>query len=294
MVLIWLTQTKPADLPATAFCPNQTYLSKVIVLDDTQSENDGSNDIHGHGYLDAERWEWLQAELAAGQAANQLMIIAAHVPIAVSAIGSETEWWLGESTTSQENRNAVTLAELVQKLQSTPNLLMWIAGHRHLNTVKAFISPDSNHPEQGFWQVETSSLRDFPQQFRTFEIYLNNDYTISIVTTNVDTAVAEGTPAATSRKYAIATQQIIRTELTLNNANVSMAGGTIPVPSMDPTRPQGTPTDDNPFTDPSIRFVDLSNLPENSVPYNASYNAELFKQLSPEMISVLQAQFPPL
>ena len=213
-----------------SFLPKSDIPLKVIVLDDTQSENDGSNDIHGHGYLDAERWEWLQAELAAGQAANQLMIIAAHVPIAVSAIGSETEWWLGESTTSQENRNAVTLAELVQKLQSTPNLLMWIAGHRHLNTVKAFISPDSNHPEQGFWQVETSSLRDFPQQFRTFEIYLNNDYTISIVTTNVDTAVAEGTPAATSRKYAIATQQIIQTELTLNNANVSMAGGTtIPV-----------------------------------------------------------------
>jgi metallophosphoesterase (TIGR03768 family) len=277
-----------------SFLPKSDIPIKVIVLDNTQSETDGSNDIHGHGYLDAERWEWLQAELAAGQADNQLMIIAAHVPIAVAAIGSETEWWLGESTTTEENRNAVTLAELVQKLQSTPNLLMWIAGHRHMNTVKAFISPDPDKPEQGFWQVETSSLRDFPQQFRTFEIVLNNDYTISIVTTNVDPAVAEGTPAATSRKYAIATQQIIQTELTLNNVNVSMAGGSIPVPSMDPTRPQGTPTADNPFTDPSIQFVDLSNLPESSVPYNASYNAELFKQLSPEMISVLQAQFQAL
>jgi len=274
-----------------SFLPKSDIPLKVIVLDDTQSETDGSNDIHGHGYLDAERWEWLQAELAAGQAAHQLMIIAAHVPIAVAAIGSETEWWLGESTTTQENRNAVTLAELVQTLQNTPNLLMWIAGHRHLNTVKAFISSDSSKPEQGFWQVETSSLRDFPQQFRTFEIYLNNDYTISIVTTNVDPAVAEGTPAAVSRKYAIATQQIIQTDLTLNNANVSMAYGVIPVPKMDPTRPQGTPTADNPFTDPSIRFVDLS---ENGVPYNASYNAELFKQLSPEMISVLQTQFPAL
>ena len=72
-----------------------------------------------------------------------------------------------------------------------------------------------------------------------------------------------------------------------------MAYGVIPVPSMDPTRLQGTPTPDNPFTDPSIQFVDLSG-PENGVPYNASYNAELFKQLSPEMISVLQEQFPAL
>ena len=81
---------------------------------------------------------------------------------------------------------------------------MWIAGHRHLNTVKAFVSPDPTNPEKGFWQVETSSLRDFPQQFRTFEIYLNSDYTISIMTINVDPAVKAGTPAATSRKYAIA------------------------------------------------------------------------------------------
>ena len=66
-----------------SFVPKSNIPLKIIVLDDTQSETDGSHDIHGHGFLDAVRWNWLQAELAAGQAANQLMIIAAHVPIAV-------------------------------------------------------------------------------------------------------------------------------------------------------------------------------------------------------------------
>lgn len=272
-----------------SFLPKSNIPLKMIVLDDTQSETDGSTDIHGHGYLDAKRWAWLQAELAAGQAANQLMIIAAHVPIAVSAIGSETEWWLGDKTTTPENRNAVTLAELVQTLQNTPNLLMWMSGHRHLNTVKAFISPDPSKPEKGFWQVETSSLRDFPQQFRTFEIYINSDYSVSIVTVNVDPAVAEGTPAATSRKYAIAVEQIIQTNLNPNMPNVAKAGGVIPVPSMDPTRPQGTPTADDPLTDPSIQTVNLS---KEGVPYHASYNAELFKQLSPEMTDALRKRFP--
>ena len=281
--------TQPSGFACYSFLPKSNIPLKVIVLDDTQSETDGATDIHGHGYLDANRWKWLQAELAAGQAANQLMIIAAHIPIAVSPIGSETEWWLGEPTTTPENRNAVTINELVQTLQGTPNLLLWVAGHRHMNTVKAFVSPDSNKPEQGFWQVETSSLRDFPQQFRTFEIFLNSDYTISIVATNVDPAVKEGTPAATSRKYAVAVQQIIQTNLTLNCANVAKVGGKIPVPTMDPTRPQGDPTPDNPFTDPTIQFVDLS---DQGVPYNASYNAELLKQLSPAMTSVLKAQFP--
>jgi hypothetical protein len=99
----------------------------------------------------------------------------------------------------------------------------------------------------------------------------------------VDPAVAEGTPAATSRSYAIAVQQIVKNEITQNSPNVaSVAKGQIPVPSMDPTRPQDGKVD------PTIKYVDLS---ASGVPYNGSYNAELFKQLSPQMVAVLKAKF---
>jgi metallophosphoesterase (TIGR03768 family) len=302
--------TQQSGFACYSFLPKSNIPLKVIVLDDTQSETDGSKDIHGHGYLDANRWAWLQAELAAGQAANQLMIIAAHIPIAVVKIGDETEWWLGDRQARPTDSwwtdpitttdNAVTLEELVDTLQNTPNLLMWIAGHRHLNTVKAFISPDPAKPEKGFWQVETSSLRDWPQQLRTFEIYLNSDYTISIKTINVDPAVKAGTPAATSRKYAIAAYQITQGDARLNNPNPkTITAGPPPLsylPSMDPTRPQDGPQfpAGNPNTDPTIKYVDLSNLPAPaiSVPYNASYNATLYKQLSPAMKTYMQALFP--
>jgi len=229
-----------------SFVPKSTVPIKVIVLDDTQKEDDDSADIHGHGFLDHARWAWLKKELADGDAAGQLMIIAAHVPInvEVTAPNSEMGWWLNP-------QNAVTLPNLIAELQSHPNLIMWVSGHRHLNTVKAFIAPDPNAPEKGFWQVETPSLRDFPQQFRTFEIYLNSDNTISIVTTDVDPAVKEGTPAATSRKYAIAATQIIGTsDLTTRN---------------------------NPTNDPTIKPMPTG-----------SYNAELVKQLSPEMQAKMQ------
>ena len=217
---------------------------KVIVLDDTQKENDRSYDVHGHGFLDQARWAWLKKELADGDAAGQLMIIAAHVPIGVevTAPRSEMGWWT-------DPQNAVTLPGLITELQSHPNFLMWISGHRHLNTVKAFRSPDSNAPEKGFWEVETSSLRDFPQQLRTFEIYLNNDNTVSIITTNVDPSVKEGTPAARSRKYAVAAEQITGADIYNNN----------------------------PTKDPSIKPMPT-----------ASYNAELIKQLSPEMRAKLK------
>jgi len=234
-----------------SFVPKSTLPLKVIVLDDTQREDDGSSDIHGHGFLDQARWDWLKKELSAGDAAGQLMIIAAHEPISVElpVPTSEMSWWL-------DPKNAVTLPNLIAELQSHPNLILWIAGHRHLNTVKAFLSPDPvNAPEKGFWQVETSSLRDFPQQFRTFEIYLNSDSTLSIVTTDVDPAVKDGTPAATSRVYAIAEEQIVGAKA----------------------------HDANPTNDPTIKPMP-----------SGSYNAELFKQLTPEMQKKMQSYGTPV
>ncbi|MBP7528913.1 MAG: TIGR03768 family metallophosphoesterase [Syntrophorhabdaceae bacterium] len=222
-----------------SFVPKSTVPVKIIVLDDTQREDDGSADIHGHGFLDKARYDWLKKELAEGQATGQLMIIAAHIPIGVEKHGSELGWWT-------DPQNAVSLPDLVTELQKHPNFILWVAGHRHGNVVKAF---PGTAPENGFWQVETSSLRDFPQQFRTFEIYLNSDNTVSIITTNVDPAVKEGTPAAKSRSYAVATQQIIN-----NNVFTS-----------------------NPTSDPSIRPMPTG-----------SYNAELVKKLSPEMTLKMQ------
>jgi metallophosphoesterase (TIGR03768 family) len=244
-----------------SFVPKSDIPLKVIVLDDTQRDDDGDMAIHGHGFLDQERYDWLRGELASGDAANQLMVIAAHIPIGVEPNSSKMCWWL-------DSRNAVTLAQLIGELQSHPNILMWIAGHRHFNTVKAFVSTDPvNAPEKGFWQVETSSLRDLPQQFRTFEIQLNSDYTVSIVTTNVDPAVESGTPAAKSREYAVATQQIVTRD---SNPNLKAADPTVP----------GYPD----VADPSIQSM----LP------SFSYNATLYKQLSPAMVSALKTLFPTL
>jgi hypothetical protein len=62
--------------------------------------------------------------------------------------------------------------------------------------------------------VETASLRDFPQTFRTFEIVRNDNNTVSIFITNVDPAVQDDpaappeSPAAKSRGYAIGAHRI--------------------------------------------------------------------------------------
>lgn len=196
-----------------SFEPKANIPIKVIVLDDTQGDVDYK--MLEQGYLNTERYNWLVSELDKGQSEGKLMIIAAHIPLTLIGYA---------------DYSPITASKIIAKLNTYPNLLMWISGHVHRNKVTVLKSPDSNHPELGFWQVETSSLRDFPQQFRSFDIVANSDQTISIFATNIDPVAKEGSLAAKSRSYAIAAHQIFKYPLS-----------------------------------------------------NPSYNAELLKQLSPEM-----------
>ena len=178
-----------------SYIPKMGLPLKVIVLDNTQENSDVSR-IYGHGSLKNGRYEWLIKQLQTGQKEGKLMIIAAHVPIGV-AFGEEVGWF-----------DEAYERALIKELKTYPNLILWISGHRHLNTVKAFPSDDPVHPENSFWAVETKSLREFPQQFRVFDIVLNKDKTLSIFATNVDPDIEENPLAAVSRSLALASQQI--------------------------------------------------------------------------------------
>jgi len=268
------------DFSCYSFLPKADVPLRVIVLDNVQDPRDQSHDIHGHGYLSATRVKWLRNELKQAKQRNELIIIASHVPLAVAPIGSEMEWWESARDPNAILHNATTLSDLIEDIQENGNVICLLAGHRHVNTIKAFKAPPEAPPEYGFWQIETSSLHDFPQQFRTLQVYLNSDYTVSIVTVNVDPAVREGTPADSARRMAIAAQQIIQNDMRPNTPNLERAFGAIPVSSMDPTRPQNNSVDE------SIRYGEVA-----GIPYCASYNAELFKPLSPNMVQILKKRF---
>ena len=203
------TQPELADTFASySFVPDSEVPVKIIVLDDTQSVHD-PNVVgfggYGHGSLDHRRFDWLVKELEAGQANDQLMVVAAHIPIGIDEPGQPAGW----SPVAE-----VSEEQLIAKLHTYPNLILWVAGHRHLNAVTPLESPDPDRPELGFWEVETFSLRDFPQQFRTFEIVRNSDDTVSILATCVDPAVREGSLAAKSRTFSVASQQLFITDPT--------------------------------------------------------------------------------
>jgi hypothetical protein len=187
-----------------SFQPKTNLPVKVIVLDDTMSDADFA--LGGQACLDTNRFNWLVQELNRGQAQQELMVIAAHEPLEMI-----------------QTNSPVSLTNLLATLHSYPNLLLWMCGHTHQNNIVPQPSPDPDHPECGFWEVQTASLRDFPQEFRTFELLRNTDNSISIRITDIDPDVAPGSPAAVSRGYAVGAARIFVQPCTSNSDTNSYA-----------------------------------------------------------------------
>lgn len=197
------------------FYPRADIPLKVIVLDDTDRVNCGAA-----ASLDQKRFDWLVQELTDGENAGELMIVCAHIPIRPYAPPvpegdpppAGNPYYPLQTTFSAQSE--ISEQTLLDTLHQYNNLILWIAGHMHRNTITPQPSPDAD-PQKGFWEVETPSLRDFPQQFRRFEIVRNSDNTVSIFALDMDVAVnpdvlpdGSASPPGTSRSYAVATQQI--------------------------------------------------------------------------------------
>jgi hypothetical protein len=181
------------NLACYSFEPKANLPLKIIVLDDTMTDQN-LDFPNGQGGLNTNQLNWLVHELDKGQAQEKLMIIAAHIPIELIGMPGSTN-------------SAITASNLLHTLHQYPNLILWVTGHMHRNNVKQQVSV-YNDPEYDFWEVECPSLRDFPQEFRTFEIYRNTDNTISIVTTDIDPEETPGSCADKSRGYAIGASRI--------------------------------------------------------------------------------------
>ena len=194
------------DFACYSFHPKASVPLKVIVLDDTMKTADSTQ--FARACLDQPRLDWLVAELEEGQRNDKLMIIAAHIPVnpqQTLAPGS------GNYPLFAQPPSLVTDEQVLEILHGFPNLLLWMSGHRHINVVSPQpfnVNDPADQPERNFWEVETASLRDFPQHFRTFDIRRNADGTISIIVTNVDPAVSPGSPAGNSRDYAVGASRI--------------------------------------------------------------------------------------
>jgi hypothetical protein len=128
----------------------------------------------------AERDGFLVPALEAAQAAGQLIVVTSH-------------YALGELAVEDGTR----LADLLVRY---PNVVLTVAGHAHLNSIRAYGTPDD---PGSFWEIRTASSTDWPGQGRFVELVDNGDGTLSILTTIFDYLAPAGSMAARARALSL-------------------------------------------------------------------------------------------
>ncbi|PYI68779.1 TIGR03767 family metallophosphoesterase [Arthrobacter livingstonensis] len=142
----------------------------------------------GRGSIDSKQAAWLESELNRVSAVrydeqgntvyqdvkDQLVVLFSHHPSSS----------FGPLRTGSTDNKAITSQELIHELIGCyPNVVLWLNGHYHRNTVWP---RRSNNGPHGFWEVNTASHVDFPQQSRSVEVIDNMDGSLSIVGVMID------------------------------------------------------------------------------------------------------------
>ncbi|MGH2722937.1 MAG: TIGR03767 family metallophosphoesterase [Actinomycetota bacterium] len=112
---------------------------------------------------------------------------------------------------------ASTVRPLVHRF---PNVILWVIGHTHQNQVLA--RPDPEGKTNGFWDVTTSAICDWPCQTRLIELVDNGNGTLSIFGTMVDHGAPPDPTRARTRLDLLAS---VHRELASNDPQAGIDGG---------------------------------------------------------------------
>lgn len=139
---------------------------RFLVMD-TVNEHGGSD-----GSIAQSQFAWLQQQL--DDSAGRYVVAASH----------HTSWTTdnGQSPAGAEPR--VLGPALVELFLQHENVIAWVNGHTHDNKIRAHARQGSG----GFWEINTASHIDWPQQARLVEVLDNEDGSLSIFCTMVDHA----------------------------------------------------------------------------------------------------------
>jgi metallophosphoesterase (TIGR03767 family) len=142
---------------------------RFIVLD-TVNPNGYSD-----GSIDQTQFTWLKSTLAASK--DKLCILASHHTIATMTNPLVL--------TGLDLEQRVLGSDVLPVLLDNPQVIAWVNGHTHRNEIFAHARPDGSG---GFWEINTASHIDWPQQARVIEVVDNADGTLSLFATVVNHA----------------------------------------------------------------------------------------------------------
>jgi metallophosphoesterase (TIGR03767 family) len=91
------------------------------------------------------------------------------------------------------HRGKVGKATIRDLLERFPGVVAYVAGHTHENQITPYVRKDHR---SGFWEINTASHVDWPQQARLIQIMDNHDGTLSLFNTVIDQAAPVAAPAS--------------------------------------------------------------------------------------------------
>lgn len=132
---------------------------------------------YADGSLDQAQFAWLKATIASATG-KAVMVFSHHTSTTMSN---------PLVLTGLDPSLRVLGAAVTDYLLSQPRVIAWVNGHTHVNEITPHARADGSG---GFWEINTASHIDYPQQARLIEVVDNKDDTLSIFTTIVDHAGA--------------------------------------------------------------------------------------------------------
>ena len=146
---------------------------------------------HLQGSLDTDQLRWLERTLtdhssryydADGRAVANTGADDAHV-LVFSHHHSPSMTRRPDATKEDEQRHDGQ--EVIELLGRFPNVVAWINGHSHVNKITAHGHAVA---ARSFWEVNTASHVDYPHHARLFELADNQDGTVSLFTTLIESS----------------------------------------------------------------------------------------------------------
>ncbi len=162
---------------------------RLIALD-TVNEHAARKYDGIRGAMSIEQHRWLRTELAAADAANELVVVLSHHRL------------------SDFTRDSpVSSQQLASTLASSASVILHLTGHGHYNGMEIMRSTIPS-ADDAYWELMTSATLDFPMQSRIIELVDERNGYLSIYVTNFDHNSPAGTPAHQARRLAAAERAI--------------------------------------------------------------------------------------
>ena len=211
----------------------------------------GVTPASSEGNVDDPQFKWITAALDKAKAANELVVLFAH-----HSIGSQRADVPDEAAPpctvndahghdvnpgcDLDPRNSAPIhlgEDFKNLLLKYPNVVAFVAGHSHENSVKSYKNADG---KSGFWEIKSPAVADWPTQSRLIEIMDNDDGTLSIFGTMLDFGAPVDNPPPGTSAASFSREQLAAIGRTITYNDPQVGPGTTAQPG-----PEGRTRDRN-------------------------------------------------